>query len=128
MNLLEMRHVLGYGARLAHKPGPHVIVARHVADAMPLRGRMNLWRFASMLGRAGGRLYLEFLTEAHEDDAWVRRHLLTPLDADNVTEMLRDVGGSVMLQQDIHVGPGGKNSDGPAAERRGSRMVVEWRA
>jgi SAM-dependent methyltransferase len=128
MNLLEMRHVLGHGARLAHEPGPHVMLARHIADAMPPRGRANLWRFVSMVGRAGGRLYLDFLTHAHEDDPWVRRMMLRPLDPGSVTRNLHAAGGSVVLQQDVHVGPGGKNSDGPAGERRGCRMVVEWQA
>ena len=80
LNLLDTRHVLGWGARLAHRPGPKVLLARHLADALIPAGRDGLWRFADMLGRSGGRAYLEFLVEGEASQAWVDRHLLRPLD------------------------------------------------
>ncbi len=129
MNLLELRHVLGHGARLARVPGPHVVLARHVVDAVPPRGRANLWRLASMLGRSGGRMYLEFLTHAEEDDPWPQRHLVRPRDPDGVAAALEAVGGTVLLRKEIGLGGGKKgkaDGDDLAGRRRGCRMVVQW--
>ena len=117
LNLLELRHVLGWGARLAHEPGPHVLMARHVADAVPAAGRRNLWRLAEMACRADGRLYLEFLTGAAEGDRWVHRQLLHPLDPEVVVRELTERGGSVVERQDS--GPDGRG-------RTTCRMVVTW--
>jgi SAM-dependent methyltransferase len=119
LNLLELRHVLGWGARLAHEPATHVIMARHVADAVPGAGRRNLWRLAEMVCRPGGRLYLEFLTGAKDGDRWVHRHLLHPLDPEVVARELAARGGSVVERKD----------SGPDARGRTTcRMVVAWQS
>ena len=117
LNLLELRHVLGWGARLAHQPGPHVLMARHVADAVPAAGRRNLWRLAEMACRPEGRLYLEFLTGAPDGDRWVHRHLLHPIDPEVVVRELGDRGATVVERTDS-----GPDSRG----RTTCRMVVAW--
>jgi hypothetical protein len=117
LNLLEMRHVLGWGARFAHEPGRHALMARHVADAVPPAGRRNLWRLAEMACRPDGRLYLEFLTGAPDGDRWVHRHLLHPLDPDVVAAELAERGGTVVERTDITPGTGGRTT---------CRMVVAW--
>jgi SAM-dependent methyltransferase len=126
LNLLETRHVLGHGARLARVPGRHTVLARHLVDALPPgRGRDNLWRFADMLGRGGGRMYLEFLTAAAEGDPWVKRQMLAPVAVAQVERGVRSAGGTVLVQEELTPGPA---QDRSARERRGCRMVVEWRS
>ena len=117
LNLLELRHVLGWGARLAHEPGTHVLMARHVADAVPGAGRRNLWRLAQMACGPEGRLYVEFLTGAPEGDRWVHRQLIHPVDPEVVVRELAERGGTVVERQDS--GPDGKG-------RTTCRMVVAW--
>ena len=119
LNLLELRHVLGWGARLAHEPGPVVLMARHVADAVPSAGRKNLWRLAEMACRSEGRLYLELLTGAPEGDRWVQRQLIHPVDPDLVVRELAERGGTVVERRDS--GPDGKG-------RTTCRMVVSWQS
>lgn len=117
LNLLELRHVLGWGARLAHAPGTQVLMAAHVADAVPGTGRRHLWRLAEMACGPEGRLYLDFLTGAPPGDRWVQRHLLHPLDPDVVVRELGERGGTVVERKD----------SGPDAQGRTTcRMVVAW--
>jgi SAM-dependent methyltransferase len=119
LNLLEMRHVLGWGARLAHAAGPQVLMALHVADAVPPAGRRNLWRLAEMACRPGGRLYLEFLTGALDGDRWVQRNLLHPIDPEVVVRELGERGGTIVERTD----------SGPDAHgRTTTRMVVTWQS
>nr|WP_141014082.1 class I SAM-dependent methyltransferase [Nocardioides sambongensis] len=61
VNLLELQHVLAWGARLARMPGPRTVMARHLVNATTARGRQGMWRMAAMALADGGRLYLEFL-------------------------------------------------------------------
>ncbi len=128
LNLLDTRHVLGWGARLAHRPGPKVLLARHVADALVPLGRAGLWRFADMLGRAGGRVYLEFLVGAEADDPWVAKHLLRPLDPDRVSEQFTGRGGAILSRDEVDHSPTDPDASGasPTSSRRVCRMVVEW--
>ena len=44
LNLLELRHVVTLGARLAVEPGPRAVIARHYVDATNKRGREGLFR------------------------------------------------------------------------------------
>jgi SAM-dependent methyltransferase len=59
MNLTELRSVLATGATLSRAPGPRVVLARHVVEATDRNGRDNLFRFAKMVTRGSGRLYLQ---------------------------------------------------------------------
>ncbi len=65
VNLLELRQVLGWGARLARLDGPRVMMARHAFDALPPLARDGLWRLAGMTLRSGGRLYLDCYASEH---------------------------------------------------------------
>ncbi|MDN5895337.1 MAG: class I SAM-dependent methyltransferase [Nocardioides sp.] len=129
LNLMEMRQVLAHGARLAHSPGPHTMLARHLADTLTAAGRDHLWRFCNLTGRSGGRLYLEFLTDADPEDPWMAHQLLTPLDPDLVVEELAAHGGRVASSEQI--GPaemGMRKRESKFKEaRRARRMVVEWK-
>lgn len=128
MNLMETRHVLAHGARIAHTPGPHAMLARHVADALTHRGRDNLWRLAQMACRPGGRLYLDFLVAAHPEDPWTRKRLLTPVSPDRVAAQLETRGGHVVLSEEIGSDEMEIPADGDEfrKERRSRRMVIEW--
>jgi hypothetical protein len=117
MNLLEMRHVLAYGAKLAHVEGPRSILACHIADALDKRGRGNLWRFARMAGGPRSRMYVDFLTAAAPDDTWPTRNNVTPLDPAVVTAELTSYGARVVSQDRITIGDD---------SRIGCRMVIEW--
>jgi SAM-dependent methyltransferase len=119
LNLMELRHTLGWGARLAHEPGRQVLLARHVADAVPAAGRRNLWRLAEMACGPDGALYLEFLTGARPGDRWVHRRLLHPLDPEVVVRELAERGGTVAERQDL--GPDGSG-------RTTCRMVITWQS
>jgi hypothetical protein len=125
MNLLETRHVLGWGARLSRAPGPRVLLARHVADAVTAAGRENLWRLARMVARPGGRLYLEFLVEARSGDRWVRQQRLAPLRPEEVVRGLRAHGGSI-VSREVVTGTVGGAGAADAGRRQVCRMVVEW--
>ncbi len=63
MNLLELRHVLAWGALLSARPGPRTVLARHLIDSTSPYGVDNFWRLVSMVLRPGERVHLEFLTE-----------------------------------------------------------------
>ena len=59
LNLLELRSVLGEGARLAHDRGPRVLLADDLPGSTTPTGRRHLWRLASMALRDGGTMYVE---------------------------------------------------------------------
>jgi hypothetical protein len=117
-NLLEMRHVLGWGARLAHEPTPPVLMASHLIDSVTRDGRANLWRFARMASGPGGRLYLEFLSQAADGDSWAERRLLRPLDPERVSQEVVAAGGDVVETTQTSAGQG----------RQNTRMVIQWQA
>ncbi len=140
-NLLELRQVLGWGARLAHRgpgSGDRVVLARHVADATDPTGRRHLWRFAQMVLRGGGRLYLEFLVPGEAGDRaaerFSRRHFLTPLSPELVISELEARGATVVARKDKALGRGRRHRRGSHATprrpggRRICRLVVEWQA
>jgi hypothetical protein len=138
-NLLELRQVLGWGARLAHSPhdGPRILTARHVADATDTAGRRHLWRFAQMALAGGGRLYLEFLTPGPEGERplgtqFARRRHLHPLSPEVVISELEARGATVVAREDKTLGhrrrPGKQQGRPRAGRRRICRMVVEWQA
>ncbi len=68
-NLLELRDVLPAGAELARRPGPRLLVARHLVDTLDRPAREHLYRLARMAlaGEGGGRLHLEFLARFGDD-------------------------------------------------------------
>jgi SAM-dependent methyltransferase len=134
-NLLELRQVLGWGARIAATPGPRAVIARHVADATDRAGRQHLWRFSEMVLRDGGRLYLEFLVPGEEGATYARRNFLHPLSPELVISELEARGATVVEREDTHVGGRRRRTAGTENDatrepggRRICRLVVEWQA
>lgn len=131
-NLVELRHVLGWGAYLARTPGPRLVHARHIADATNRRGREHLWRFSEMVLRGGGRLYLEFLAVTGDGEGTARTHNLRPLRPELVVAELEERGATVVHQEVLTVERPARTKDPSAAGETGSRhicrMVVQWQA
>ncbi len=120
-NLLELRDVLPAGAELARKPGPRLLVARHLVDALGPEARENLWRLSRMAlaGEGGGRLYLEFLAR-FGDDAYAKElHVKRRRPRKLVAELER-AGATIVHRETVSV------SDSPTASKVG-RLIVEWR-
>ena len=129
MNLLETRHVLSYGARVAATTGRRMVLARHVVDAVPRIGRDNLWRFLQMALTGGGRAYLDFLVSPTDEDRWAQRSLLSAVDADEVAAAAESRGGRVVTRKVIgsdRMGIGRKRRDTFYERRQACRMVIEW--
>ncbi len=91
LNLTEWRSVLAEGARLAHRPGPKVVVARHLLDATTAEGQESFGRLCSMALRDGGQVHAEFfLVDGEDRPEW----MLTRPDPAAVTTLLRDAGAT----------------------------------
>jgi len=121
MNLDELRSVLVMGATLSRRPGPRVVLARHVLEATDAVGRENLLRLAKMVTRGSGRLYLQ----VRSSDPEARRAGLPPLALDRFRVQVEDLGGAVLEQHDLdqHEQPVAGSS---AARPTFSRWVVTW--
>jgi SAM-dependent methyltransferase len=121
MNLDELRSVLVMGATLSRRPGPRVVLARHVLEATDAVGRENLLRLAKMVTRGTGRLYLQM----RSSDPEARRAGLPPLATDRFRSQVEALGGSVVEQLDLdsHEQPVATTmADRPTL----SRWVVTW--
>jgi SAM-dependent methyltransferase len=137
-NLGELRHVLGWGAVLARRPGPRVVLARHIAEATDGKGRRNLWRFCEMVLGDGGRLYLEFLMPGEGGAGFARNNFLRMLDPERVVAELKARGGRVVHREELTPGRpvGAETTEKPSPNqtsqqtggRRICRMVVQWQA
>ncbi|HXH80457.1 class I SAM-dependent methyltransferase [Nocardioides sp.] len=128
MNLLELRHVLSWGALLASRPGPRTVLARHLIDSTSTYGVDNFWRLVSMVLRPGDRVHLEFLTEEIEDREG-RPSLTRALDVAAVSADVVGRGGVVtdrvdLVGQAIDYGYGEELSKGMSW--RSCRLEVEW--
>jgi SAM-dependent methyltransferase len=121
MNLDELRSVLVMGATLARRPGPRVVLARHVLEATDGVGRENLLRLAKMVTRDSGRLYLQM----RGSDPESRRAGLPPLALDRLRAQVEGLGGRVLEEHDLdqHEQPVAGPSATPAPF---SRWVVSW--
>ena len=129
VNLLELRQVLGFGARLAQEPGRRAMMARHVLDSTAPVGREHLWRLASMLLRGGDRLYLDVVSDLRVRSAY-GPSLLRPVDAGELAAQAAHRGGRVLRQErvageavDLGYGPEKYVEDAWEV----TRMVVEFR-
>jgi hypothetical protein len=120
-NFLELRDVLPAGAELARRPGPRLLVARHLVDALGPDARQNLWRLARMAlaGEGGGRLHLEFLARFGDDGYAKELHVKRRRPRTVVAELER-AGATIVHRETIRV------SDSPKSSKVG-RVVVEWR-
>ncbi|HEX5088068.1 MAG TPA: hypothetical protein VFV89_09680 [Nocardioides sp.] len=120
-NFLELRDVLPAGAELARRPGPRLLVARHVVDTLGPDARQHLWRLARMAlsGQGGGRLYLEFLARFGDDGYAKELHVKRRRPRMLVAELER-AGATIVHRETIRV------SDSPKSSKV-ARVVVEWR-
>lgn len=100
MNLLELRQVLAWGAMMSRRPGNRVVLARHLIDSTSPTGVDNFWRLTEMALTGGGRVYLEFLTDAIVDPEG-RLSLTLPLSADAVTADVERRGHRVVAREDL---------------------------
>ena len=130
LNLLELRHTLAWGARLARVDGPRALLARQLLNATTERGRENLWRLAQMTVGDGGRMYAEFLVAPPQGPP--RRYvdpLVWDLDPDRVESEAVAAGARVVraetLELDEHERPCRTEDGSPAYS---CRMVMEWPA
>lgn len=120
LNLAELRSVLPTGALLAARPAPRIMYARFVADAVSERVRCNLWRFADMSLRGGGRLYLQFLTGAQRGaQRFAAANMLRPLPVELAVAELEARNATVIHRETLHLQDQGR---GPQV----ARLVVEW--
>jgi hypothetical protein len=121
MNLDELRSVLVMGATLSRKPGPRIVLARHVLEATDVVGRENLLRLAKMVTRGSGRLYLQM----RSTDAESRRAGLPPLALERVRAQVADLGGTVLVEHalDQYEQPVAGPTSAPTPF---SRWVVSW--
>ena len=123
-NLLDLRSVMVTGARLARRPGPRVVPARHVADNTTRVGRENLLRLAKMVTRGDGRLYLQVQVAATPKAA---AYGLQPQDLDAWAVLVGASGGRILESKMLS-----ETDDGTDEAREGSsepslcRMVVSW--
>jgi hypothetical protein len=120
-NLLEARDALPSGADLARRPGPRLLVARHLVDALSPEARQNLWRLSRMAlaGAGGGRLYLEFLAK-FGDDGYARDLHVKRRRPRLVVAELEAAGATIVHRETLRV------SDSPTSSKV-CRLVVEWR-
>jgi hypothetical protein len=119
VNLLSLRSTLAEGARLAHTPGPRVIVARHLVDATVREGRAGAWRLCEMALRGGGRLYLEFW--AGEQGRRHEGQLLAAVPTDAVVAELEERGAVIVHREEIWQ----EKASGEAG-RTMARLVAQW--
>ena len=120
-NLLELRDVLPAGAALARRPGPRLLMGRHLVDTLGSDARQHLWRLARMAlaGEDGGRLYLEFLARFGDDGYAKELHVKRRRPRMLVAELER-AGATIVHRETIRV------SDSPTSSKV-CRLVVEWR-
>lgn len=123
MNLTELRSVLVTGAALSRTPGPRVVLARHVVETTDRNGRENLLRFAKMVTRGSGRLYLQLRATGRgaTGSSDVPR-----LDLDRLRSQVTSLGGRVVedLGLDAQEQPLGAQDVRPTPAIR--RWVVTW--
>jgi hypothetical protein len=119
VNLLSLRSTLAEGARLAHAPGPRVVVARHLADATVRDGRAGAWRLCEMALRDGGSLYLEFW--AGEPGRRHEGQLLAAVPTDVVVAELAERGAVIVHREELQQ----EKASGEAG-RTVARLVAQW--
>jgi hypothetical protein len=120
-NLLELRDVLPAGASLSRRPGPRLVVARHLVDTLGADAREHLWRLARMTlsGEGGGRLYVEFLAKFGDDGYARDLHVKRRRPRTVVAELAR-AGATIVHRETIAM------SESPRPSKV-CRLVVEWR-
>jgi hypothetical protein len=96
-NLESTYGTLVEAAKLAHEPGPKHVYARLLLDALDPEARASLWRFCSMVGRTGGRTFLEFRTaENRGKPAFFGPHIRTYAQVPVIEAEIATRGGTVL--------------------------------
>jgi SAM-dependent methyltransferase len=119
LNFADLRHALMLGARLA-RSGPVTLYSRRLVGDLRPEVEGNLWRTVEMAMRAGGRLFLEFVTGPVPAGAPGHAGPRLPgAPADRVVEEIARRGGRVVVQEDLEepVEPAGANV---------CRLIAEW--
>jgi hypothetical protein len=121
-NLLELRSVLGTGALLAAERGPRVVLARHLADGVSRRARLNAWTLARMVLHDGGRLYVEFLVQRGDGDL-AKRQKAQVRKPRMIARELRSLGATIVERDVVRLPSGDRTGRSPA---KICRMVATW--
>jgi SAM-dependent methyltransferase len=121
-NLLELRSVLGTGALLAADRGPRVVLARHLADGVSHRARLNAWTLARMMLHDGGRLYVEFLVQRGDGDL-AKRQRAQVRKPRMIARELRSLGATIVERDVVRLPSGDRTGRSPA---KICRMVATW--
>lgn len=118
-NLLELRQIMVASALAARLPGPRIVMARHLVDAVGAPARAALWRAARMmLTGVEGSLYVEFLCEQGDDNYAARNHVRVRRPR-AVANELRQAGARIVSREIVAVSP-------DAGASSTCRMVAEW--
>jgi SAM-dependent methyltransferase len=135
LNVYESREVLTYAALQAHERRRTEIYSRLLVDTLRDDARSNLWTYARMVLRGGGRLYLEFTaavegpaagtpgrTSEGKGAAGAEQPPRRRVDPATIVAEIEARGGLVE-HRDVARGRGGLRQDeNPAV----CRLVVRW--
>jgi len=119
-NLNSLRETLARAALLAHRPGPRMVYARFVVDALPDDARQQFWRATRMLLAGGGQCWLEFHAQPDRRRRRVVGKNIRRLDPDSVIAEAATFGARVVDVPEV------ANLPGFDDEPRGIRLVLEW--
>ena len=121
-NLESTYGTLVGAARLAHEPGPKHVYARLLVDALDPEARTSLWRFCSMVGRSGGRTFLEFRTaQSRREPKHFGPHIRTHARVPVIEAEIAERGGTV-LEKTVARGLAPLGKEDPVV----CRMEVSW--
>ncbi len=118
MNLTENRSVLDAAADLTRLPGPRVVMARHVLDAVDSTGRDNLLRLARVLTRRGGALYCQVQTGPERNPE--SHGAVSSLALQDLVDRIVHHGGTVVVRETL-------NENDAAGADNIARLVVTWK-
>ena len=122
-NLESTYSTLTGAARLAHEPGPKHVYARLLVDALDPEARASLWRFCSMVGRSGGRTFLEFRTaESRREPKFFGPHIRTYARVPVIEAEIAARGGTVARQDRRAAASRRSDKEDPVV----CRMEVSW--
>jgi hypothetical protein len=127
VNLYSLRDTLAAGASIAYRaPGPRVVFARLLLDALTESGRANFWSLCRLLLAGGGRAYVEFRTPRNRRLQQATDESRAPVGSIDPAEVVTEAraAGATVVTRVERVLPAGSSED-----RRTdvSRLVLEWK-